>query len=485
MKKPSREALLQMSKEEKLKYLDALREKRRRKASELKKYTPNSGQLRVHQSEALERYVFFGNGSGKSSCLVNEVYWAATGYNPITKEYYKVPSVSIVVLDDAEKVEMTFMPELRRWYDVPDKWCSKEGKPNISIINFPNGSTVKFLTHGVAEMKLEGIQLQNLFFDEPPPRHMYNALTRGMRKKDGSKKRTLLVGTPLAEPWLRTEVFDPWKKGELPYVECFTGSSDMNKENIDWERQEQWLARLSPAERKARMEGQFLDLSGAALAHLWRPEKHIIKPFSWPRNWPCVIAIDPAQSKNHVAVLCGAGPNNKLYYIKELSLRAPARDFAMELLEWSKGYPIFDIVCDSLGNSGQSGGEGLASFIDVINDAGVRARPTTYADKDDERWITGIQEALYCDDKVKPMPQLQIFEGNFGIVSDIENVQWIKIKHTESFRPKLDISKKDYLACLKYILASNPMYNGHQGSSASPKMRSYASGAVGLRARGI
>jgi hypothetical protein len=450
-------ALANLSKEEKLKLLELVKEKKRRASAKKDKYVPNEGQLKVHKSEALERYTFFGNGSGKTTLLAVETHWAATGFNPITNKYTKVPADIVVLLDDSDKIGMRFMPELRAWYDIPDKWTSQEGKPHVSIIKYPNGSTVKFLTHGIDPLKAEGIELSHLFCDEPPPKHLYNALTRGMRKKTNSPKKTLIVGTPLAEPWLRTEVFDPWKKGQLPYVECFTGSSDMNKHNIDWERQEKWLARLSPSEREARRNGSFLDLSGAALAHLWRPERHLIEPLaSWPKNWPCVIAIDPAQSKPHVAVLVGSDLQGNLYYLEEVSLRAPARDLARLLLDtWMRQYPVADIVCDSLGSSGMSGGEGLQSFIDVINDEGLRARATTYKDKSDEAFIEGIQNVLYFNpEDPNSKPRLRIYKERYGIIADIENVSWVKVRFTESFKNKLDISKKDYLACLKYAIAS-------------------------------
>ena len=475
MAKISKDKLAAMSKDEKLKYLDALREKKRRAGLIKKKYVPNDGQRPVHLSNAREKYVFSGNGAGKSCMLVNEVLWLAQGYNPIKDEHTKVPVKIVYLVDDPDKIALTIIPEMKKWHELKDEWMRQEGKPHISLITFPNGSTIKFLSHAIDQLKAEGIQLDVFAADEPPPYHLYTALTRGMREK-GSIKRTIIVGTPLAEPWLRTKIYEPWKKGLKPEVECFKVSSEVNKEHLDWKEQERFFSQLSEHERKIRMEGAFFDLSGAALAHLWNPDKHLVAPFNWPKNWPCVVAIDPAQSKPHVAVMLGVNPKGELYYIKEMSLRAPAREFAERLLEWMAQYPVHDIVCDSLGNSGMSGGEGLASFIDILNEAGVRCRPTTYADKSDEVWINGIQDALYCEEST--MPKLRIFEGNYGIIDDIENVQWLKIRHSESFKPKLDISKKDYLACLKYCLASNPIFVYNSGSGQQ-RVRTYASAPVG------
>lgn len=476
--KLSKEKLASMTKEEKLKYLDLIKEKKRREKLARPKYIPHAEQKPFHESTKTERYVFCGNSWGKTAALVNEAYWAATGYCPILDTYTKVPCKIIMLIDDAEKADMLHLPELRKWYEIPDKWVSKDGKPHTSSINFPNGSSIKFLSHGIDPMKSEGIMFDVLIADEPPPKALYNSLTRGMREK-GSIKRTIIAGTPITEAWLLNEVYNPWKKGELPYADCFLGSSDANKENLDWDRQEKWLARLSPEERESRQHGKFFNLSGLAFAHIFDLKVHVIDPIEWPRNWPVVVAIDPAGSKPHVACMLGVDPQNNLYYITEISLRAPARDFARKLKEWYRDYPVKDIVCDSLGSSGMSGGEGLSSFIEVLNDEGVRARPTRYDEKNEEKWIANIQEALYFDKgATDSQPKLRIFKGNYGIINDIEGCQWQKIKGTEMFRPKLDISKKDYLATLKYALACNLVYT-------SPARRLIQTPSVSWRDREI
>lgn len=122
----------------------------------------------------------------------------------------------------------------------------------------------------------------------------------------------------------------------------------------------------------------------------------------------------------------------------------------------------------------------MASFIDVLNECGVRARATSFRDKDDERWIEMIQQVLAIPEgsEEKP-PRLSIFKGNRGIVSDIENVQWQKFKNEDIYKPKLDISKKDYLATLKYALATRIGYSGTTGRARTWR----AQGGVNWRDR--
>ena len=452
--------LSKLSREEKLKLLLALEEKKRRKREQRDPYIPNPGQRIIHESTAMERYVFSGNGAGKTTALANECIWAANGYNPIQDRYMPVPVRIVYVVDDPEKIQLKIIPEMRKWHKIEDDQLWKDGKPYVSRIVFPNGSFIKFLSHGMEPMKAESIEVDFLAMDEPPPYKLWTALTRGQREK-GTEKNTLLVGTPLAAPWLRKDVYDPWTKGELPYVKCFRFDSDVNKDNLDWERQLQYFDRLSEKESKIRREGSFFDLEGLALSHLFRQETHVVKRFEWPDNWPTVVAIDPHPNKKHVACLVGSDREGNLYYIKELTSGAAPADFGRELRNFYKGYRVIDIICDSMGNTPRSGGDGNRSFIEVIMDplnGGNRVRGTSFKEKNDTDFIQRIQQVLTIPNKEdtngERKPKLKIIEGNNGIIGDIENVEWTKYKNMDEFKPKLAIENKDFLATLKYALAT-------------------------------
>ena len=466
-----------LSRSDKLALYDALQEKKRRARLEKPPYNPNPGQLPVHESRALDRFVFTGNGGGKTTLAVQEAVWAAQGHNPITGEFYKVPARIIVVLDNPSKVEDLWLLEMRKWFDVT-KWAfRKRGKNYINQIQMPNGSEIIFMFHLQEDLTFEGIEAQNLIvYDEPPPRRVFIALKRAGRTK-GHRTRHLMIGTPISAAWLREQIYEPWSKGELPDVECFKYGTDVNKGNLAEGWIEEFSRHMTEKEKRIRLQGEFFDLEGLALAHLFDRNVHIIEPFDWPKNWPCVVSIDPAQAKPHVACLMGVDPNENYYYISEFSLRAPAPQFARELRNWYNAYPIKDIICDSLGNTAQTGGEGMKSFIEVLNDYGVRARATRYDDKDDERWIDLIQNALYVPKEGTNIPKLRIFKGNTGIISDIEHVQWMKFKNEDIYKPKLDISKKDFLATVKYAFSAHLSYQNARARIYS------AEGAVNWRDR--
>jgi hypothetical protein len=149
-------------------------------------------------------------------------------------------------------------------------------------------------------------------------------------------------------------------------------------------------------------------------------------------------------------------------YLKEISRKETPRVFARTLKQFIAGYRIIDIICDNLGSSDMTGGEGFKSFIQVLKEEGLQVRPTTYDDKHDEDWISRIQDVLEVpqapDNFGNQVPSLRIMEGNTGIVSDIETVEWQKFRNMDEYKQTLNIAAKDYLACLKYALATNLSY---------------------------
>jgi hypothetical protein len=453
------------TREQLLKQLDLLEELKRRKRASKALYRPNEGQHPVHASNSTLRAVFAGNGGGKTALGVHEAWWAVTGYNPVLEAYSPVPARVIVVLDKPDKVAEVWLPELKKWFNLEPEMCKKQGKPYVSQIQYKNGSTLTFMFHDQDPMTFESVEVDTVVFDEPPPRHVYIALRRGGRKK-GRKAKYLIIGTPITGSWLRKEIYEPWAKGESKGIDCFRFGTQVNEANLAEGYIEEFSSVLSEKEKRIRLEGEFFDLEGLALAHLFTREDHIIPAigFEWDNNWPVVIGIDPHPNKAHIAVMLGCMPDGGYIFLRELSSNSLARDsvpsdFARELKRWYQGYRVVDIICDSLGSGSMTGGEGNKSFIEVLNQCGVRARATSWEDKKEESWVMRIQEVLAIplvpDNFGRRIPRLRVLSNCTGIISDIESVQWQKYRNMDEYKPSLDISNKDYLAALKYALASN------------------------------
>lgn len=470
MAKISKEKLASLTREEKLLLLEALEEKKRRKANSRAAFKPHPGQLAVIQDKHAKRIVVSGNGFGKTSLAVNEAFWAAEGYNPINKEYTHVPAHVIVVLDSPEKVADVWLPEMRKWREIKEEQLHKRGKPYYTEITFDNGSRIRFMFAQAEPMSFESISLIDLcVVDEPVSRNVWVALLRGGRQKN-REARYLMIGTPIAQSWLRT-YYKEWEEGKFPDTQFFRGSTSENSKNLAEGYLEEFSRHLTENEKRTRLEGEFFNTDGMALAGLLDRSQHLVSeddlPPDYKQAWPHVIAIDPHPHKPLYACLVAVSPTNQRYYVREFARKILPRDFARWLkANWLAEHQVIDIVCDSAGNADYTGGDGFKSAIEVFNEERVKVRGTTYDEKKDDEFLERLQEGLHIPAGGEPKLLFLIGKAD-GVWKDMENVQWQKLKGTESYKPKLEISNSDYLATLKYALAANLTFtNAHR----KPKM---------------
>lgn len=457
-----------LTKAQKIELIKLLEEKERRERARKPVYKPHSGQIDVHKSTAKIRFVTSGNGFGKSTLAVQEAFWWAKGYNPITKQTTPVPARVGVLMDRPSKFTDVFLQEARKWFDIPSENCHKRGKPHLSEISFDNGSVIVFFSHDQDPLTFESIQLDYVVADEPFPREIYVGLRRSMRRK-GFDSKMIIIGTPIGQPWLKEQLWDPWERGENPEVECFRGSTHANERNLADDYIKSFSSVLSDAEKQVRLHGGWFNAGGLALAHLLDRKIHVVDTSNWDQNNPCVIAIDCHVSKPHTAVLLGIDRDGYMYVLDEFQSKLIARDFAKQMIarEWFTKYKILDCVYDSLGQTETSSGEGFKSFGVVFNEVMSqhrlgRARPTTFEDKNEEEFISRIQDSLAIPEEPnlagQRVPKLRFSTKVERTYRETENVQWEKTRGMDEFKPKLAIGNKDFMAALKYALATNLYY---------------------------
>lgn len=457
----------ELTRDQKIQKYELIQEKKRRILAKKPVYKPNSGQLPVHKDKKSIRIVAAGNGGGKTALAAQEAIWWATGYNPITEEFSKVPATIILLLDSPLKIDKVWMPELRKWYPIDDECVlKKNGKPYVNEIVFKNGSTIQVMLQEQETIVFEGIQLDYFIADEPFERRIWVAVRRGARKK-GTKPRFLIIGTPIGQPWLYSEMWKKSAEGERDDIGLHRFSTDVNLGNLADGYKEEFGRNLTEQEKKVRFGGHFDHIEGLALAHLFDRQCHVIKPFQWNPGKPVVVAVDPHPAKGHYAIMLGATGDGRLYYLKEMNSKSPPARFAEELKEFYAGYRVLDIIVDSLGETPGSGGDGNMSFSDKLRQRGVRARSTSFKDKSDSDFIQRIQQVLEIPEQAdlfgRRLPRLAIIEGCTGIIDNIESVQWAKYRNHEVFKEKLDITQKEYLACLKYAMTTNLFFVADAG----------------------
>lgn len=437
----------------------------------IQEYIPNPVQSRVHRSVAFIRALFSGNGVGKTTACIKEGIWTATGTHPY-RETARIPNTTIIVLDDSSKADTVYMAQLRkkRWYDVEKLKTEKHGRSYTQEVKFPNGSNWIFMTHEMAEDKWESIECACVIFDEPPPRFIYIALMRGMREKD-MKPWIMFAGTPRGRyaPWMYREIYRPWKFGQDPEIECFFGSTDDNLVNLDPDTIKRWEKRYTDDELKTRRHGSFEFLSGRIFTE-FNKDIHVEKPFAWPRQWPCILAIDPHLRKNHVAVIIGIDPDKELHVIRELETSLAGRKAAEFFIRAVDDLWIRTAICDSFGSIDMyDDGEERKSFIKLFNETAVKLgkprlqlRSTTRKQKRDDEWIEDMKDLLRLETDLagQERPRFHVWDICVKTIDNFESYVWDEYtgRKADLQEPKEEPlgTNCDHLMCVKYGIATKP-----------------------------
>ena len=266
--------------------------------------------------------------SGKTTSSVLEAIWLALGthpYHPIL-----IPNRTKMYTNSFPMVMETFKIKFDEWLPVKfldsKKSFIHDQKGNLTGINFANGSIIRFGAYEQMSDKAEGSSWHNISFDEPPPRDLYVANMRGLVDHGGKVWFTM---TPLREPWIKDELWDPGISGAKPYIHCFEGASDDNP-HIDKESLNLFLGELTEAEKEVRYYGRFKKLQGLVI-DTFDEDQSLIDPFELDSNFVLFEGIDPHSKKANAALWKAIDIDGYRYVVDELSCSSGIYEFGKQV----------------------------------------------------------------------------------------------------------------------------------------------------------
>ena len=286
-------------------------------------WKPHPKQEEFIRSKARTRLVLGGNRSGKSEGGTIEDVSHALGYRPYldpSDPDYKVdvpiPNKGRICGEDYRNhIGNVIIPKLKTWIPKHELTSIKRNPQGVEILFvFKNGSTIELMTYEQDSEKFEGSDNDWVHFDEPPPRDIYIAATRGLIDRMGKCWFTM---TPLKEAWIKNEI---WDKQNEPDSDTDGFIFDIN-DNVGFGLTEKAIARyaksLTAEEKEARLRGKFLHLSGLIYKEFVY-SKHAVKPFDIPKDWPIYVAIDPHPRTPHAVMFMAVDPNGTKYVFDEI-----------------------------------------------------------------------------------------------------------------------------------------------------------------------
>jgi len=409
--------------------------KRRMREESIRYYGPHASQERFHADPGRIRLVLGGNRSGKSHAGAAEAVAHALGerwWLDPTDEHYKVgcsvPNKGLVIGESfGEQVKKVIVPKLLGDVESASpgllpKHLVAGSKKNpqgiITHISLTNGSVITCQSYDQDVDLFEGVDMDWVWFDEPPPRAVWVAVQRGLTDRMGDCWLTL---TPLKEPWIYDELVSREDVG------CF--SFDI-KDNVGFglkaEAVEEFTRNLTEDEKEARLRGRFFHLSG--LVYKSYGEIHRVRRFEVPQHWGLWMHIDTHPRTPHHAVWVAVNPDGLMYVVGELAnhdsnnMIAP---FCEAILVYERevlGRTDVDSVVRLMepGAKAPNPVDGRSMWDDFA-DRGIHCMPGS---KSRDAGILLMQKCLQYDRETGVYPLIYFFTDLSGVDKEMRHYVW-------------------------------------------------------------
>lgn len=274
---------------------------RRRKEDRLSTYNKGKKihrkQIAFHKCKKKNRWVFGGNRSGKTECGAVECIYMARGIHPYRKNkdnvFGWVVSLSQQVQRDVaqSKILQYLNPA---WIDDVIMLSGRKDSIKNGVIDqikiknvFGGISTIGFKSCDQGREKFQGSSLDFVWFDEEPPKDVYEECRMRVLDKNGD-----IFGT-----------MTPLKGLTFIYDEIFlntSNSSDVWYEFMEWadnpfldkKEVKKLTETLSDSELESRRYGKFRSDTGLVYTE-FDENVHVVEPFEVPYDWQDVLSIDP------------------------------------------------------------------------------------------------------------------------------------------------------------------------------------------------
>ncbi len=254
-------------------------------------------QLAFHKCKKRNRWVFGGNRSGKTECGAVEAVWLLRGIHPYRKNKKDVFGWSVslsqqVQRDVAQSKILKYLPA--SWIADITMVSGRKDAPASGVIDqikvrnvFGGISTLGFKSCDQGREKFQGSSLDFVWFDEEPPKDIYDECLMRVMDKKGDIFGTM---TPLkGETFIYNEIYLNRNRNSEVWWEAVSWEDNpfLPKSEIKL-----LSSTLDASSLDARKYGKFSAGEGLVYPE-FDQSVHVIPPFDVPKEWQDNISIDP------------------------------------------------------------------------------------------------------------------------------------------------------------------------------------------------
>ncbi len=410
-------------------------------------------QMAFHKCQKRNRWVFGGNRSGKTECGAVESVWMARGIHPYRQNrkdvFGWVVSLSQQVQRDVAQAKILKYLSPRFIEDI----VMQEGKrssPEYGIIDYivvknalGGTSKIGFKSCDQGREKFQGASLDFVWFDEEPPKDIYEECRMRVFDRCGDIFGTM---TPLKGlTWVYDEI--ELNEKEDPQVWCEYMQWEDNP-YLDKAEIEAMCKSVSTSDQLSRRYGKFSTGEGLVYPE-FDQSVHVIDPFDVPEEWQSNITIDPGLTNPTCALFFAVDYDGVIYVVGEHFEAGVGIDTHVE--------KIFAIA-DKFGWKRDDKGR-LYALIDSAANQHTLNSQKSVAELFSEKGIlvnTNVNKDLYSGiQRLKSLfeqrpPRIYIFRTCTNLIRELKGYWW-----GANDRPKKEDDHA--LDALRYFVMTRPM----------------------------
>lgn len=440
--------------------------KRRKKEDRLAAY--NSGQkkhlkqLAFHKCKKRIRWVFGGNRCGKTECGAVECVYMARGIHPY-RENRKDTSGWVVSLsqqvqrDVAQKKILYYLK--KEWIAEIVMISGRKDSPESGVIDFIKVrnvfgglSTIGFKSCDQGREKFQGSSLDYVWFDEEPPRDIFDECRMRLIDRRGDMFATM---TPLKGlTYVYDEIYMNRRGNKEIWYEFMEWADNpfLDKEEIAFLE-----SSMSEEELLSRKEGRFSGDKGLVYPE-FDERVHVIEPFTVPPEWQDMISIDPGLHNPLSAHWYAVDGDDNVYVVAEHYAAGKDIDFHADrikeicgVLNWHVGFNgKIEALIDSAATQRTLASQ--KSVAELFYERGINVNPKVNKDM-----FSGIARVKSYLSRKNSFPDIYIFSCCVNMIREIKGYFWSD--------GDLPIKRDDHaMDELRYYLMSKP-----RGEAERPK----------------
>ena len=386
-------------------------------------------QLKFHKSKKRNRWVFGGNRTGKTECGAVETVWLARGSHPFKPNK---PNTTGWVVSLSFQVQRDVAQQKILHYLNPD-WIAevvmlegRKGSPASGIIDyimiknvFGGLSKIAFKSCDQGREKFQGASLDYVWFDEEPPKDIYDECRMRVLDKRGEIFGTM---TPLKGlTWVYDQIYLNPRSDKEIWCQFMDWSDNPY---LDKEEVQMLKSAMSESELRSRCFGRF-QVNGGAVYDEFDESIHVIEPFDVPLDWFDMISIDPGLNNPLSAHWYARDFDGNVFVIAEhYEARQTVEYHATKIREMCRRlrWPAnssgnFEALIDSAANQRTLASEKTVSELFSDNGIAVNSR----VNKD---LFTGINRVKSYLKPIDGRPKLYIFKTCVNLIRELKGYYW-------------------------------------------------------------